>query len=149
MGPGAFEGAVGELAREQASLPTFLGGVGIRSTCRTAPAAFLGAWALAGDLVKERFLHSGEAFLAAAVSDGVISWGLPFQVALRAARDTLPEAARLTLASFSELGRTSERGVQERLAGVINMRASEELRGRLDPVGQARLLSEMGPGAAA
>jgi hypothetical protein len=29
----------------QASLPTSLGGLGVRSTARAAPAAFLGSWA--------------------------------------------------------------------------------------------------------
>jgi hypothetical protein len=41
IGPGTFQGEVGELARMQASLPTSLGGLGVRSTARAAPAAFL------------------------------------------------------------------------------------------------------------
>jgi hypothetical protein len=42
IGPGSFQGEVGELARMQASLPTSLDGLGVRSTARAAPPAFLG-----------------------------------------------------------------------------------------------------------
>jgi hypothetical protein len=43
IGPGSFQGEVGELARMQASFPTSLGGLGVRSTARAAPATFLGS----------------------------------------------------------------------------------------------------------
>jgi hypothetical protein len=59
IGPGSFHGEVGELARMQASLPTLLGELGVCSTARAAPAAFLGSWALVGSLVGQRFLRSG------------------------------------------------------------------------------------------
>jgi hypothetical protein len=41
IGPGSFQGEVGELARMQASLPMSLRGLGVRSTARAAPATFL------------------------------------------------------------------------------------------------------------
>jgi hypothetical protein len=44
IGSGLFRREVGELARMQASLPTSLGGLGVRSTARASPAAFLGSW---------------------------------------------------------------------------------------------------------
>jgi hypothetical protein len=62
IGPGSFQGEVGELARMQASLPTSLDGLGVRSTARAAPAAFLRFWALVGSLVGQRFLRSGLPF---------------------------------------------------------------------------------------
>jgi hypothetical protein len=73
-------------------------------------------------------------------------------VAIRSARDSLPQSAGQVLAPFSELGRVSESRVQERLLGAIDIVASEALRDRLpagDSAGRARLVSETGPGAAA
>jgi hypothetical protein len=63
---------------------------GVCRSAAIAPVAFLGGWALIGSLVAQRFIRSGEPFLAETVSDGVESGGLPFQVALRAAWDSLP-----------------------------------------------------------
>jgi hypothetical protein len=83
IGPGSFQGEVGELARMQASLPTSLGGLGVRSTARAAPAAFLSSWALVGSLVGQRFLRSGLPFQVLMVSNNVDAGVLPFQVALR------------------------------------------------------------------
>jgi hypothetical protein len=91
LGPDAFAGEAGELARRQVTLPTSQGGLGVRSSAAIAPAAFLRGWALIGNLVAQRFIRSGEPFLAETVSDGVESGGLPFQVALRAAWDSLPD----------------------------------------------------------
>jgi hypothetical protein len=42
LGPDAFAGEAGELARRQVTLPTSLGGLGVRSSAAIAPAAFLG-----------------------------------------------------------------------------------------------------------
>jgi hypothetical protein len=151
IGPGSFQGEVGELARMHASLPTSLGGLGVRSTAR-APAAFLGSWALVGSLVRQHFLRSGLPFLVSMVSDDVDAGVLFFQVALRSARDGLPRSARPILAPFLELGRVSESRVQERLLGAVDIVASEALWDRLptgDSAGRARLVSETGPGAAA
>jgi hypothetical protein len=107
IGPGSFQGEAGELAWMQASLPTSLGGLGARSTARAAPAAFLGSWAVVGSLLGQRFLRSGLPFLVSVVSDDVDTGVLPFQVALRSARDSLPQSARQVLAPFSEVGRVS------------------------------------------
>jgi hypothetical protein len=77
---------------------------------------------------------------------------LPFQVALRSARDGLPKSARQILAPFLELARVSESRVQERLSGAIDIVALEALRNTLpagDYAGSARLVSETGQGAAA
>jgi hypothetical protein len=136
----------------QASLPTSLGGLGVRSTARAAPAAFLGSWALVESLVGQRFLWSGLPFLVSVVSNKVDVGVLPFQVALRSARDGLPQSARPILAPFLEMGRVSESRVHERLSGAIDIVASEAIRDRLpagDYAGRARLVSKMGPGAAA
>jgi hypothetical protein len=136
----------------QASLPTSLDGLGVRSTARAAPAAFLGSWALVGSLVGQRFLRSGLPFVVSVVSDDVDDGVLPFQVALWSARDGLSQSARPILAPFLELGRASESRVQERLSGAIDIVASEALWDRLpasDSAGRARLVSETGPGAAA
>lgn len=151
LGPDAFAGDAGELARRQVTLPTSLGGLGIRRTAAIAPAAFLGAWALVGSLVAGRFLRSGEPFLAGAVSDGVESGVLPFQIALRAARDLLPgQLAAQTLGALAEFGRGSVRGVQERVTAAIDLGAVQTLRDHtVDPAQRARLVSETGPGAAA
>ena len=52
--------------------------------------------------------------------------------------------------ALGDFGRVAERGVQERLSGLIDVEAAEALRGRVtDPAGRARLVSETGPGAAA
>jgi hypothetical protein len=91
-------------------------------------------------------------FLVSVVSDDLDAGVLPSQVALRSARDSVPQSARQVLAPFSELGRVSESRVQERLSGAIDIVASEALRDRLpagDSAGRARLVSETGPGAAA
>ena len=151
LGPDAFAGAAGALAREQAALPPSLGGLGVRSSAATAPAAFLGAWALVASLVAGRFVRSGEQFLAEAVSDGVTSGVLPFQVALRAARDGLPgQTAAQTLGELAEFGREASRGLQERLTAAIDLGAVQGLRDQMDdPAQRARLVSETGPGAAA
>jgi hypothetical protein len=74
--------------------------------------------------VGQRFLRSGLPFLVSVVSDDVDTGVLPFQVALRSARDGLPQSARPILAPFSELGRASESRVQERLSGAIDIVAS-------------------------
>jgi hypothetical protein len=58
--------------------------------------------------VGQRFLRSGLPFLVSVVSDDVDAGVLPFQVALRSARDGLPQSARQILAPFLELGRVSE-----------------------------------------
>jgi hypothetical protein len=78
LGPDAFAGEAGELARRQVTLPTSLGGLGVRNLAAIAPAAFLGGWALIGSLVAQRFIRSGEHFLAETVPDGIESGGLPF-----------------------------------------------------------------------
>jgi hypothetical protein len=91
-------------------------------------------------------------FLASVVSDDVDAGVLPFQVALRSARDGLSQSARQILAPFLELGWVSESQVQERLSGAIDIVASKALRDRLpagDSAGRARLVRETGPGAAA
>jgi hypothetical protein len=144
IGPGSFQGEVGELGRMQASLPTSLGGLGARSTARAAPAAFLGSWALVGSLVGQRFLRSRLPFLVLVVSDEMDAGVLPFQMALRSARDGLPQSARQFFAPFLELGRVSESRVQERLSGAIDIVASEALWDRLpagDSAGRARLVT--------
>ncbi|GAQ91895.1 hypothetical protein KFL_008770060 [Klebsormidium nitens] len=151
LGPDAFAGEAGELARRQVTLPTSFGGLGVRSTAATAPAAFLGAWALVGSLIAGRFVRSGEQFLSEAVSDGVETGGLPFQLALRAAPDSLPgEAAGQALGALARFGREAERGEQERLTAAIELGAVQGLRDQTgDPAQRARLVSKTGPGAAA
>jgi hypothetical protein len=78
----------------QASLPTSLGGLGARSTARAAPATLLSSWTSVGSLVGQRFRRSGLPFLVSVVSDDVDADMLPFQVALRSSRDSLPQSAR-------------------------------------------------------
>jgi hypothetical protein len=78
LGPDAFAREAGELARRQVTLPTSLSGLGVCSLAAIAPAAFLGGRALIGCLVAQRFIRSGEPFLAKTVSDGIESGGLPF-----------------------------------------------------------------------
>jgi hypothetical protein len=97
IGSGSSQGEVGELARMQASLPTSLGGLGVRSTAGAAPAAFLGSWALVRSL-GQHFLRSDLPSLESVVSNDVDAGVLPFQVALRSARDGLPQSARQILA---------------------------------------------------
>jgi hypothetical protein len=125
-----------------------LGGLGVRSLAAIALAAFLGGWALIGSLVAQRFIRSGEPFLAETVSDGVESGGLPFQAALRAARDSLPDQiAGHALGPLAEFGREAERGVQERLTAAIDLGAVQGLRDHtVDPAQRARLVSETGAG---
>jgi hypothetical protein len=53
LGPDAFAGEAGELARRQVTLPTRLGGLGVRSLAAITPAAFLGGWALIVSLVAQ------------------------------------------------------------------------------------------------
>jgi hypothetical protein len=84
----------------QASLPTSLGGLGVRSTAGAAPATFLDSWALVGSLMGQRFLQSDLPFLVSVVSHDVYAGVLPFQVALWSARDGLPQSARPILHPF-------------------------------------------------
>jgi hypothetical protein len=102
-------------------------------------------------LVAQRFIRSGEPFLAETVSDGVESAGLSFQVALRAAWDSLPgQIAGHALGPLADFGRETERGVQERLTAAIDLGAVQSFRDHtVDPAQRARLVSETGPGAAA
>ncbi|GAQ93619.1 hypothetical protein KFL_017180010, partial [Klebsormidium nitens] len=76
--------------------------------------------------------------------------GLPFQAALRAARDVLPASARQLLPPFHQLGLQAVPDVQERLMRAIEMERAEALRESLgDSAGRARLLSQTAPGAGA
>lgn len=150
LGPGASDDAASDLARAQITLPMSLGGVALRSAASTAPAAYLGSWALVAHLVAERFLEGDPRGIVAAAGAQIDTGVLPFQEVLRAAREMLPEDARALVPPFEALCRAPETGLQSRLTDVIDSACAETLRSRTaDPAGRARLLSETGPGAAA
>ena len=145
VGATAFDGPEGQLARSQMTLPISLGGLGLRSTSEIAPAALLGSWCRSASMVVCRFPS-----LSRAVTTDVETGGLPFQAALRAARDVLPASARQLLPPFHQLGLQAIPDIQERLTRAIEMERAEALRESVgDSVGRARLLSQTAPGAGA
>ncbi len=145
IGTSAFDGPVGLLARRQMTLPISMGGLGLRSTARTAPAAFLGSWSRSTSMLSSRIPS-----LSDAVTVGVETGGLHFQTALRAARDALPASARQLLPPFHQLGLGAVPDIQAQLTRAIEMEAAEVLRESMeDSSGRVRLLSESGVGAGA
>ncbi len=145
IGATAFEGPAGLLARTQMALPVSMGGLGLRSTARTAPAAFLGSWCRSVSLVVSRFPS-----LSPAVTTDVETGVLPFQSALRASRDALPASARQLLPPFHQLGLQAVQDIQERLTRALESERAEFLRESVgDSEGRARILSESAVGAGA
>ena len=145
IGATAFAGPDGQQARLQMSLPISMGGLGLRCTSETAPAAFLGSWCRSASMVVCRFPS-----LSHAVTTDVDTGTLPFQAVLRTARDVLPASARQLLPPFHQLGLQAVPDIQERLTRAIETERAEALRESVgDSAGRARLLSQTAPGAGA
>eukprot|EP00850_Spirogloea_muscicola_P022525 SM000299S10849 [mRNA] locus=s299:69480:71846:- [translate_table: standard] len=138
----------------QASLPISRGGLGCRSVARGCEAAYMGSWAQVAAPMSQRFLVHGQRALERVAAEVDIGQ-LPFQVALRSARDGLlavhPRMSEQAV-PFIHLAHTPDQRAQARFSALVEQAASDQVVELLPPAdlrGRARLLSASSPGAAA
>jgi hypothetical protein len=143
----SFSSPEHSLAQSQVRLPISMGGVGLRSVAETAPAAFLGGWALVASRVAECFRTATDTRHLSEAIGAVQTEDYGFQQRLRTAVGLLPPAGQEAL-GFSSWAAGLEMDVQSQVTAVLDEARQSELREQTQtPEGRARLLSVAGPGA--
>eukprot|EP00850_Spirogloea_muscicola_P004875 SM000021S06508 [mRNA] locus=s21:807316:810371:+ [translate_table: standard] len=113
----------------QASLPVSRGGLGCSPVARAGQAAYLGSWAQVAAPICQRFQAHGNRTLERVVAE-VESGPLPFQAALRAARDGLmaayPDMSKQVV-PFGHLAHTPDLRTQARFTALVDKAAYDQV----------------------